>query len=165
VTVKNISVTINTKWDSKEIKSAKAYLSRAVNMGVAIEALTDYIKELDEANTSLSSPDYSLGTRITSHITDGKSASAVILTLKEKLIGQYRELAEIYEQVESVIDMVGDSFLRTLLKYRYLDGMIWDEIGSLTGYSVRQIYRKHTEALKEVLPYVPLEWKKRTDVL
>jgi DNA-directed RNA polymerase specialized sigma subunit len=62
--------------------------------------------------------------------------------------GQMRELRR---DVLVAIDELGDSNARTLLRFRYINGESFEDIAERMGYSVRQIYRIHTDAINSVI--------------
>lgn len=53
--------------------------------------------------------------------------------------------------VETAITAL-DPVARTLLRYRYIDGMKWEDICVKMNYSWRQTHRLHGEALKKLNP-------------
>ena len=144
-----MSVTVNTRWDSTNVQNAKEYLSRAVNMGIDIGLLNDSINRLERAVARLSGTDSSLMHK------EAMTGDAALIALKDRMIGQLIELSEVYDEISSAIMKVEDPFYRKILMLRYLDGMVWDEIADRVGYSSRNIYRKHAEALKVIMKYLP----------
>ena len=144
-----MSVTVNTRWDSTNVQNAKEYLSRAVNIGIDIGLLNDSINRLERAVARLSGMDSSLMHK------EAMTGDAALIALKDRMIGQLIELSEVYDEISSAIMKVEDPFYRKILMLRYLDGMVWDEIADRVGYSARNIYRKHAEALKVVMKYLP----------
>ncbi|MCR4722799.1 MAG: DUF1492 domain-containing protein [Eubacteriales bacterium] len=149
MTVQNMSVTVNTRWDSASVQKAKEYLSRAVNIGINIGLLNDSIDKLEKAIVRPSCTDSSL------LLKDNLTGDAALIALKERMIWQMIELSKAYDEISSAIMKVEDPFYRRILIFRYLDGMVWDEIANKVGYSSRNIYRKHKEALTAVMKYLP----------
>lgn len=149
MTVQNMSVTVNTRWDSANVQKAKEYLSRAVNIGINIGLLNDSIDKLEKAIARPSYTDSSL------LLKDNLTGDAALIALKERMIWQMIELSKAYDEISSAIMKVEDPFYRRILIFRYLDGMVWDEIANKVGYSSRNIYRKHKEALTAVMKYLP----------
>ena len=86
---------------------------------------------------------------------EAMTGDAALIALKDRMIGQLIELSEVYDEISSAIMKVEDPFYRKILMLRYLDGMVWDEIADRVGYSSRNIYRKHAEALKVIMKYLP----------
>lgn len=50
--------------------------------------------------------------------------------------------------IETAIGSLGDSTLRILLRYKYLDGMKWEEVCLALGYEWAQTHRLHAKALE-----------------
>ncbi len=145
-----MSVTVNTRWDSANIQKAKKYLSRAVNIGISIGFLNDSIDKLEKA---IARPSYTDSSSLL--LKDNLTGDAALIALKERMIWQMIELSKAYDEISSAIMKVEDPFYRRILIFRYLDGMVWDEIANKVGYSSRNIYRKHKEALTAVMKYLP----------
>ena len=49
-----------------------------------------------------------------------------------------------------IIKKVENSEYRTLLENRYLSFLSWEKIAVEMKYSIQQVYRKRTEALKKI---------------
>lgn len=52
--------------------------------------------------------------------------------------------------IEMAIASLKDSKERMVLRHRYMDGMTWEEIGSIMSYSEGRVRQLHGEALKEL---------------
>ena len=65
---------------------------------------------------------------------------------REKLLELAKELAEI----EAAIESLGDSTERALLRYRYIDGLKWEEVCVKMCYSWQQTHRIHARALRRL---------------
>lgn len=50
--------------------------------------------------------------------------------------------------IETAIGSLEDSELRQLMRYKYIDGMKWEEVCLAIGYEWAQTHRKHAKALK-----------------
>lgn len=76
-----------------------------------------------------------------------KSAGTVcneIIKLQEEIISLKNKIAEAIEK----INKVRPPQCKTILMYRYIKGMRWSEIADLMGFTERQIYNLHKEAIK-----------------
>lgn len=60
------------------------------------------------------------------------------------------ELVAAKEEIDAAIDTVQDATLRTLLRYRYICGLTWEEIAVKMHYSYMHICRLHGKALMQV---------------
>ena len=64
------------------------------------------------------------------------------LTLVERYQAQLVKLAEAQEYVENMIDGL-DTVERLLARYRYIDGLRWEDVCEEMAYSWRQTHRIH----------------------
>lgn len=78
----------------------------------------------------------------------------------EDMVAHHIELQELYNallledvrlmtEIERAIDTLGPRE-RALLRYRYIDGMGWEDICDRMIYSWRQIHRIHAQALRKL---------------
>lgn len=72
-----------------------------------------------------------------------KSIQEKSAELKELWVQKRIEALEEYIKIESFIDKVDDAEIRILLRYRYLDLLNWEEIGS-------KVYMDRTSVSKKV---------------
>lgn len=72
------------------------------------------------------------------------------LALQERYRQKLQEVAA--EQV-AFEDMIAglDPLARVLMRYRYLDGMTWEEVCAAINYSLSRAHGLHAEALNELL--------------
>jgi DNA-directed RNA polymerase specialized sigma subunit len=54
------------------------------------------------------------------------------------------------KEIERVIETVGDFTLQTLLKYRYIDGLTWEQTAVNMEYCYMQVCRLHGKALEKI---------------
>ncbi len=54
-------------------------------------------------------------------------------------------------EIEAVLDSVDETILRTLLRYRYINGYTFERVAFEIGYSWRQTIRLHGDALRKVV--------------
>ena len=66
---------------------------------------------------------------------------------------QWDKLIELRRQIETAIAGVQDPRERTLLGYRYIDGLSWEEICVKMHYEWDSIHRMHRLALKDISHY------------
>jgi len=69
------------------------------------------------------------------------------LELRERYNIKIRELAEEQLAIEKSIDIL-DPVARALLRYRYIEGLAWEEVCVAMSYSWRQTHRIHSRALE-----------------
>lgn len=68
----------------------------------------------------------------------------------EEITRELRELRCLRREIRSIISTLGDDTLQTLMMYRYISGMTFEEIAVRMHYSWRQVCRKHGEALDKL---------------
>ena len=87
------------------------------------------------------------------HGSNQKDLSDYAAELTEKEERLYREgvdRVKSYKDINSKINQLKDENERDVLYYRYIKDKNWWEIAVLMGYSERQIYRFHGNALKNL---------------
>lgn len=87
------------------------------------------------------------------HGSNQKDLSDYAAELTEKEERLYREgvdRVKSYKDINSKINQLKDENERDVLYYRYIKDKNWWEIAVLMGYSERQIYRFHWNALKNL---------------
>lgn len=72
------------------------------------------------------------------------------LALMGKYRAQLRYLARAQAAIEDLIEPL-DSRARTLMRYRYIDGLTWEGVCVAIGYSWRQTHNIHSQALDRLL--------------
>lgn len=72
------------------------------------------------------------------------------ITLKERYQNLLGELAAAQISIEDMIESL-EPMERQLMRYRYLDGLTWEEVCVKIGYSWRQTHRMHSIILGKLL--------------
>lgn len=76
----------------------------------------------------------------------------VIDLLADKLGAQRLKTVRLRQGIGAAIESVEDTRLRQLLRYRYIDGMAWEQVAEMMNFrDVRQVYNLHGKALAEIL--------------
>ena len=70
--------------------------------------------------------------------------------LERKITQAIDELADIRMEIEAVLGQLDDDTLRELMKYRYIDGLTWEQVAKKMHYSWRHTCRLHGEALAKI---------------
>lgn len=73
-----------------------------------------------------------------------------VLEIDEEINREIDELVKIREEIEAVLGQLEDRNLRDLMKYRYIDGLIWEQVAEKMHYSWRHTCRLHGEALAKI---------------
>lgn len=71
------------------------------------------------------------------------------IELQERYRAMLDELAQEQLAIEKAIEPL-DPVLRTLLRYRYIDGLVWEEVCVKMSYSWRQTHYLHGQALAQL---------------
>lgn len=66
-------------------------------------------------------------------------------------------LEEVRCEILKVIQGVNSSEQRTVLVHRYINGLSWDDISELTGFSRQTVVAYHGQALKEIKNFLKLD--------
>lgn len=72
------------------------------------------------------------------------------LALMEKYRAQQRYLDRAQLAIEALIEPL-DSRARTLMRHRYIEGLVWEEVCVAIGYSWRRTHEIHAQALDRLL--------------
>lgn len=130
--------------------NAKEYLSRYIQLGREIAAKEAEIKELQDKL-------YSLPSALKEAPVMGGGGSDRLANLLSNIIDKQKEikadvrhLMRIREEIENTINAVTDCDQRTVLIYRYLCGVSYEDIAQYMSYSLRKIHYLHGQALQAV---------------
>lgn len=93
-----------------------------------------------------------------SYSRSGKSVTADIMaTITAKLVDleqrharKWDDLITKQQEIEAAIEVLGDPEQRALLRYRYIDGLYWEEICVRLHVSYRTVHRIHGTALQKM---------------
>lgn len=72
------------------------------------------------------------------------------IALQERYQKQLAKLATAQADIENMIECL-EPMSRTLMRYRYIDGMSWEEVCVAIGYSWRQTHNIHAKALDAII--------------
>ncbi len=78
------------------------------------------------------------------------SSVARIIQIKEELQSEIDKLSDMTSKVYKAINSLNDPTLETLLMYRYIKGLSWEEIAVKMNYNSRWILRLHGKALTKI---------------
>lgn len=76
---------------------------------------------------------------------------AELVKMEEKYKAKLHRLNASLAEVEDMIDSLEDPVERRLMRCRYIEGLIWEEICVEMGYSWRQTHRIHGGALDKLV--------------
>ena len=125
------------------------------------EFLKEHIKKLNEAKgikfeidnmyQTLKSP--VITGMPSAHSYDTDKLGNVIWKIQEKEIIYLAKLDIILneeKEIEKVIDTLEDSRERTIMRYRYISGLEWEEVCVKAHYSWKHTHRLHSSALNKI---------------
>lgn len=139
--------------------TAKEYLRQAYRLDQQIHSDLDEAKSLKEMAESVSAIQYDLDRVQISRSSDAPFVYALekLWDLEHKVSTELNLLSDLKDQIHEVIETVQDTDERLVLKYRYVHGMTWDQIGNEMHADRTTIYRWHGRALTHViLPECPI---------
>lgn len=85
-----------------------------------------------------------------SDVGDLSEYAAKIDELERKLLDKMKELIETFAKVQTAIDGLDSEVEKSVLTYRYIRGMKWEEIAAVMSYSWQYIHKIHASALQKV---------------
>lgn len=125
----------------------KAYLSGYKAGLLEIEQLEEEIKRLGAQAEGMRS----MGGGVAGSSGDNPMQACIdqMLEFQRMLTERLAENMKLRESIENSIAAVEDAKLRLLLRYRYIEGMTFEEIAVKMFYSYMQICRLHGQALEQ----------------
>ena len=87
------------------------------------------------------------------HSPDTDKLGNVLWKIQEKEIKYLAKLDVILNEekdIEKVIDTLKDIRERTIMRYRYISGLKWEEVCVKAHYSWKHTHRLHSEALRKI---------------
>lgn len=128
--------------------TAKEFLQRGWKLNKEIEALNEAKQEAFDRATAAGYVMKDVVTSGSNPINDNRFSNYV--SYSEQIDKRINKLMLINCEILEAIGTVEDSKLRTLLTYRYLKYMTWEEIAEKINYSWRHINTMHGKALSLV---------------
>ena len=74
-----------------------------------------------------------------------------IIEIEEKLDHEIDAFVDLRNRIEAAVEKLEDGRLRDVMRYRYIDGMKWEQIAVEMHYSYMQVCRLHGKALLEIM--------------
>ena len=124
----------------------KQDLQRYIKLSAELDGLTGQLERLDAQLKTPRSSVWSLTPR------GGKSGDWTDIVIRfEQLEEQYKEkirhALEARLQIEAAIDTISDPVGRALMRYRYIDGLAWEQICVKLSYNWSHTHRLHGKYL------------------
>ena len=130
----------------------KERLRRYVEIKKEVRQIRD---QLEEIESRLYSPKGQLLTGMPSAPShEGDTITESLMDRHEQLVQMYQErLADLDEEqlaIETAIASLEDPTARRLMRYRYIDGLKWEEVCVRIRYGWSQTHELHSQALKQL---------------
>lgn len=68
----------------------------------------------------------------------------------KKISDKYHELYGRIDEAIDFIQSIDDSDVRQILTYKYIDGLIWEQIGQCMNYGTSSVRLKHDKFMKSI---------------
>ena len=131
--------------------TAREYLSQAHRLDQRIDAKIAQVASLNELATKCTSTLTGMPRNPNRGTSTMADAVAKIVDLQTEINRDIDRLVDLKREMVTVIKAVENIEYQTLLEKRYLCYQTWEQIAVDMGYSVRQVYRLHDEALEDVV--------------
>lgn len=130
----------------------KRFLQKAYRLAEEIEINQEELNQLTELSTMLKGLDYSQTKVQTSGSSDAAFVDKVneIADIKDKINAKLKELKELRKNIWKAIYTLENTEERLVLLYRYLKFYDWQTVADKMHLSLRQVYRVHGFALKNI---------------
>lgn len=112
-----------------------------------IREAKDLKRRIDEFGVGISSIE--IKDIITQTSGSHNSLQERLALLKDKYFECLQSAIDEYKKIEDYIEVVDDSEIRTIMRYRYLDLMTWEDIGEVVHMERTGVSKKIRKFLKE----------------
>ena len=137
---------------NQENYEKKKFLQKAYRLAEEIEINQEELNRLTELSTMLKGLDYSQTKIQTSGSSDAAFVNKVneLADIKEKINAKLMELKELRNSIWKAIYTLDNTEERLVCLYRYLKFYDWKTVADKMHLSLRQVYRVHGFALKNI---------------
>ena len=137
---------------NQENYEKKKFLQKAYRLAEEIEINQEELNRLTELSTMLKGLDYSQTKIQTSGSGDAAFVNKVadLADIKEKINAKLMELKELRNSIWKAIYTLDNTEERLVCLYRYLKYYDWKTVADKMHLSLRQVYRVHGFALKNI---------------
>lgn len=125
------------------------WLRRYQKINRRINRKCEEVSQLRELATKITPTlsDMPKGNQISDKVSEAVSK---IADLEKEIDAEVDALVSVRNQIQTAIDNIPDDTLKTLLEYRYIDGLTFEEVAVKMHYAFRHITRLHGKALHEL---------------
>ena len=137
---------------NQENYEKKKFLQKAYRLAEEIEINQEELNRLTELSTMLKGLDYSQTKIQTYGSADAAFVNKVadLADIKEKINAKLMELKELRNSIWKAIYTLDNTEERLVCLYRYLKFYDWETVADKMHLSLRQVYRVHGFALKNI---------------
>ena len=126
------------------------YLNQARHLDTQINSKLSQIESLSALATKCTATSTDMPGNKNNETSKMEDTILKIITLQEEINSDIDVLVDLKKEIMTIIKKVENSEYRTLLENRYLSFLSWEKIAVEMKYSIQQVYRKRTEALKKI---------------
>ena len=132
--------------------TAKEYLYQAYRLDDLINSYRRELASLKELSLSVGSQDTSKDSVSVSKDNSARFTRIVdsIVDLETKINNEIENYVSVKNEIHSVIEAVENNDEKLCLRYRYIEFMSWDDIADKMHYELRNVFRLHGKALKNI---------------
>ena len=132
--------------------TAKEYLYQAYRLDDLINSYRRELASLKELSLSVGSQDTSKDSVSVSKDNSARFTRIVdsIVDLETKINNEIENYVAVKNEIHSVIEAVENNDEKLCLRYRYIEFMSWDDIADKMHYELRNVFRLHGKALKNI---------------
>jgi DNA-directed RNA polymerase specialized sigma subunit len=133
--------------------TAKQYLRQAYRLNELINSHIREVEQLRLLSTSVPSTDFSKervqggklpGDRISNII-------AKIVDLEKQINDEIDRFVDLKKEIHDAVDNVKNVNEQLVLRYRYIEFLTWEQISERMNYSIMQVHRIHSNALRNFI--------------
>jgi len=131
----------------------KQYLRQAYRLNELINSHIREVEQLKLLSTSVPSTDFSKervqggklpGDRISNII-------AKIVDLEKQINDEIDRFVDLKKEIHDAVDNVKNVNEQLVLRYRYIEFLTWEQISERMNYSIMQVHRIHSNALRNFI--------------
>lgn len=132
--------------------TVQEYLNQGYRMMDLIKSNEQEITELNELAKSISAPNLSGMPFSATKNTEPQYAKCIqkINDLENKIKEETLSFLDVKENIRQAINSVEDKDEYLLLKLKYIHFLTWEQIAEKMSFSLTQVHRIHSKALKNV---------------
>lgn len=130
---------------------AEAYLNQMHLINEHIDSLTRELRELESRADSLGSPSFEPRIQTSGNANAPfVNACIKIADMQMEINNEINRLDDIRRDVKTTIEAVPSETQKALLRYKFVNGLQWEEVADSLNYSVRRVFQIYADALDSV---------------